>query len=105
MNEDTRNLLALLAGLNQTMGEAYLKLTASMTDGVLDSEQLRYLALIFEDMTALLIKHADQIDPPADAHPSVVEGVAVSRPAGAGDPTSRTGRASNPTRNPERGRS
>lgn len=86
MNEDTRNLLALLAGLNQTMGAAYLKLTSSMTDGVLDPEQLRYLALIFEDMATLLIKHADQIDPPANTRPSVVEGAATSRPAGAGDP-------------------
>lgn len=105
MNEDTRNLLALLAGLNQTMGAAYLKLTSSMTDGVLDPEQLRYLALIFEDMTALLIKHADQIDPPTDAHPGVVEGAAVSRPADTGDPdlTHRPGFQSDPQ--PGRGRS
>lgn len=105
MNEDTRNLLALLAGLNQTMGEAYLKLTASMTDGVLDPEQLRYLALIFEDMAALLFKHANQIDPRADTRPSVIEGAAISRPAGAGDPdlAHRPGFQADPQ--PGRGRS
>lgn len=54
VNEDTRILLALLAGLNKTMGDAYLKLTGTMTNGVLDPAQLRYLALIFGDMTTLL---------------------------------------------------
>lgn len=84
MNDDTRNLLALVRHLNTSMGNIYLKLQETISpEGVLDPEQLRYLADLLGDMETLVHNHADAIDPPVVVPGEVVVPVL---PAGAINP-------------------
>lgn len=84
MNDDTRNVLALVRHLNASMGNVYLKLQETTSpEGVLDAEQLRYLADLLGDMETLVRNHADAIDPPVVVPGEVVVPVL---PAGAADP-------------------
>ncbi|MQA63667.1 MAG: hypothetical protein GEU86_19830 [Actinophytocola sp.] len=71
MNDETRELLAILAGLN--MGKLYLKLTSTMRNGALDPDQLRYVADVFDDTASLLRTHADKVNPPAEGRPLVID--------------------------------
>jgi hypothetical protein len=63
MRDDDREVLAVVAQLNNTMGRIVLTLLSeTRPDGSLSPLRLRELAAICDDMSALLDNHADKLE-------------------------------------------
>lgn len=81
MKTQDRELLALVASLNQSMGAAVVRLTDDMRDGMLPAHTLRELGAICDDLAAALHDRAAEIDScPAARSPLVIEGDTDIRP-------------------------
>lgn len=73
MNDRDREVLAVVAKLNRDVGQIVLTLTSSLlSNGCLPPDKLRELAIIHDEVSALLDNRADEIDPPPDRQPLVV---------------------------------
>jgi len=73
MNEGDREVLAVVAKLNRDMGQIVFTLTSALlSNDTLPADQLRELASICDEISALLDNRADEIDPPPDRRPLVV---------------------------------
>lgn len=76
MNDRDREVLAVVAHLNRDMGHIVLALTAATLDsGRLPPKKLRELAVICDNLSALVDNLADEIDPPRGRRPLVVPAV------------------------------
>lgn len=74
MHDRDREVLAAVAKLNHDMGHVVLRLTATVFgDDRLSPTKLRELGAICDDLGALVDNLADEIDPPKDRLPRVIE--------------------------------